>query len=144
MPKKYADSVQAAFWSKPVKASMLSHTCSWLDVAALDPDIVILLKDHELCRMRLSSLAGIDPRVAAAYSAFQFFQQLEELGTSKWAPAPETTLTQRLNPLGERSPFKFRYAIPFLRRNRVTKVLNVIAVTPYDGAERPTVEVHIG
>lgn len=144
MPKQYADSVQAAFWLKPVLASMLSHTISWLDVAADDPDIVILCKDYELARTRLSTLAGINPQAAVAYQTFRFLHQMEEMGTSNMHLVPEVVLHQRLNPQDKTLPFKFRYSTPFLRRNRIDKVLNVYAITPYDGAERPTVEVHIG
>lgn len=142
MPKTYGDSVQVAFWKNPVMGSMLSHTVSWLEVASDDPDILILCKGQELARFRLSQLAGIDPRAAAAYSAFQFLFKGKDL--LKLERAPEVVLAERLNPSGERLPFKFRYAIPFLRRSRIDKVLEVEAITPYNGTDRPTVEVHIG
>jgi hypothetical protein len=64
------------------------------------------------------------------------------MGFSNLSLVPEVALAQRLNPRGERLPFKFSYQ--FLHRKRWNKILNVIATTPYDGAERPTVEVHIG
>jgi len=144
MPKHPVSSVLTTFWSPVILASMLSHTVEWLDIAAEDPKIRILFKEYELGSVQLSELAGIDPRVAAAYTLFQHLHKMKALDLD-YVVAPEVLLTQRLNPLGQKPPFKFQYHTPFYKKTAMKRIVNVRAISAYTGdyGVVPIVEVQI-